>query len=215
MSTATPAWIKGSPGCIALSDIAVGVFNGYRRLAQLPMRMGVSGDDSGLIRGDSETSPDDAKPSIFDHGGLRWRPVGQDKKDDKGHELSRWVSSGSAESQQWRCTSVVAYQGASRKSVTGQPGYRPSGSGWVRHMSCRRRCRVIIIMASRKRRSSSAAETRSSYFTTVWRKSALSPPRRLHLRAALRSAPRREPRPGPSRGHRDRPQHSGGDRGQP
>jgi hypothetical protein len=30
MSTATPAWIKGSPGCIALSDIAVGVFNGYR-----------------------------------------------------------------------------------------------------------------------------------------------------------------------------------------
>jgi hypothetical protein len=35
------------------------------------LRMGVSGDDSGLIRGDSETSPDDAKPSIFDHGGLR------------------------------------------------------------------------------------------------------------------------------------------------
>lgn len=69
MSTATPAWIKGSPGCIALSDIAVGVFNGCRRLAQLPMRMGVSGDDSGLILGDSETSPDDAKPSIFDDGG--------------------------------------------------------------------------------------------------------------------------------------------------
>ena len=62
----------------ALSDIAVGVFNGYRRLAQLPMRMGVSGDDSGLILGDSETSPDDAKPSIFDDGGLRWRSVGQD-----------------------------------------------------------------------------------------------------------------------------------------
>ena len=39
-------------------------------------------------------------------------------------------------------------------------------------MSCRRRCRVIIIMASRKRRSSPAAEARSSYFTTVWRKSA-------------------------------------------
>ena len=62
MSTATPARIKGSPGCIALSDIAVGVFNGYR----------------------SETSPDDAKPSIFDHGGLRQRSVGQDNKDDKG-----------------------------------------------------------------------------------------------------------------------------------
>ena len=142
-------------------------------------------------------------------GGRLWEGYRADG--DPFHQRLRHIASGDLTSE------TAQSSGMRRLAAVSGPRPGPASCGWARPTSPRRRARRITITGSRRRPSTWSAATRSFVFLDpegARRDAAGDQAGGLHLRPALRAAPRGEPRPG-RRPWWSSPAAAGRDRGQP